>query len=61
MIILKRKKNNESNTEMRVTIVLKDENNKKLRDIQAKQTSKSQKSISFSNVVNQMIEKGLKN
>ena len=44
----------------RVTIMLDDKNNKALRREQAKQLLESDESISFSNVINQAVERGLK-
>jgi hypothetical protein len=44
----------------RVTIVLDDRNNEKLRQIQAKLIKFSENSVSFSKVMNDVIEKGLK-
>ena len=45
---------------LRVTIVLDDVNAEKLRNLQAKQIKSSTKSISFSRVVNEVLEEGLK-
>lgn len=45
---------------LRVTIVLDDINAEKLRNLQAKQIKSSTKSISFSRVVNEVLEEGLK-
>lgn len=45
---------------MRVTVVLNDGNIEKLRGIQAKMIRSSTKSVSFSNVLNQVVEEGLK-
>ncbi len=44
----------------RITIILDDDLRKKLHEIQAKQIKKSEKSVSFSRVVNEMLSKGLK-
>jgi len=44
----------------RITVVIDDANNKQLRIIQSKQIIKSPKSVSFSNVLNQVIKEGLK-
>lgn len=44
----------------RITIVLKSENTKKVRILQSKLIANSTKSVSFSAVINQLIEKGLK-
>ncbi len=44
----------------RITIMIDDELVKKLRDMQAKQIKESSRSVSFSNVLNQVVEKGLK-
>jgi len=44
----------------RITIVLEDELLKKLREKQAKQLSKSVKSVSFSSVINDVIRKSIK-
>jgi len=43
----------------RITIVLDEENHKKLRNLQAKKIKESTKSVSFSKVINEVIEKGL--
>ena len=45
---------------MRVTVVLSNGNVEKLRGIQAKLIRSSTKSVSFSNVLNQVVEEGLK-
>ncbi len=45
---------------VRVTVVLSESNLEKLRGIQAKLIKNSTKSISFSNVLNQVVEEGLK-
>ena len=45
---------------IRATIVLDESNMEKLRNLQSKMIKTSTKSISFSNVVNQVIEEGLK-
>ncbi len=45
----------------RVTIVLDDELDKKIRSIQAKQIIQSAKSVSFSRSLNEILRKGLKN
>lgn len=44
----------------RITIMLDDDNAKKLRILQAKKVKGSTSSISFSGVINEVIEKGLK-
>jgi len=44
----------------RVTIMLADDNDKKLRVLQAKAITKEQASISFSKILNQVLRKGLK-
>ena len=44
----------------RVTIMLDDDLVKKLYEMQAKQIKESQKSVSFSRVLNDIISKGLK-
>ena len=44
----------------RITIMLDSEIAKKLRNIQAKQIKETQSSISFSRVLNEVLEKGLK-
>ena len=44
----------------RVTVVLDDEIIKKLRTIQAKQIKTSTKSVSFSGIINQQLQKVLK-
>ena len=46
---------------IRITIVLDDDNIKPLRELQSKIISESEKSISFSRVINRMIKVGLKN
>ena len=43
----------------RVTVVMDDENFKKLRNLQAKMIKESDKSVSFSRVINDIIRKGL--
>lgn len=43
----------------RITIMIDDENNKKLRNLQAKMIKESDESVSFSRVINEIIEKGL--
>ena len=48
------------NMGIRVTIVLEEGNLEKLRGIQAKLIKTSTKSISFSNVLNQVVEEGLR-
>lgn len=45
---------------IRITVVLDPNNVEKLRGIQAKLIKTSTKSISFSNVLNQVVEEGLK-
>jgi len=45
---------------VRVTIVMDEENVKNLRGIQAKMLRSSTKSISFSFVLNRVVEEGLK-
>lgn len=45
---------------IRATIVLDEANMEKLRNLQSKMIRSSTKSISFSNVVNQVLEEGLK-
>ena len=44
----------------RVTIVLDDSNAEKLRNLQAKMIKTSSKSVSFSHVLNIILEEGLK-
>jgi predicted transcriptional regulator len=44
----------------RITIVLDDDLLKKLHEIQAKQIKKTQKSVSFSRVFNEVLRKRLK-
>lgn len=44
----------------RVTIMIDDDNNKKLRLRQAKMIEKEQKSISYSKVLNETLRKNLK-
>ncbi len=45
---------------IRVTVVLLESNVEKLRGIQAKLIKGSTKSVSFSNVLNQVVEEGLR-
>lgn len=45
---------------IRVTIMLDNENKTKLRGIQSKQIKKHEGSVSFSNVINQVLAEGLK-
>ena len=44
----------------RITIVLDDDNDKKLRIIQAKEIIKSVNSVSYSRIINTVIRKSLK-
>lgn len=44
----------------RVTIMIDDDNDKKLRNIQAKSIQKQQTSYSFSKVINEVLRKALK-
>ncbi len=44
----------------RITVVLDDELDKKLRIIQSKKIRKSKKSVSFSSVINEELRKSLK-
>jgi len=44
----------------RITIVLDDDNIKKLRTIQAKRIKESDKSVSFSRVINDVLRKNLR-
>jgi len=44
---------------IRITIMLDDDNSKKLRVLQAKKLKESNKSISFSRVLNDVLRKGL--
>jgi len=44
----------------RVTIMIDDDNDKKLRSIQARQIQKTQSSYSFSKVLNEVLRKNLK-
>ena len=44
----------------RVTIVLDDVNSERLRNLQAKMIKTSSKSVSFSHVLNVVLEEGLK-
>jgi len=41
-----------------ITIMLDDENLKKLRTLQSKMIKESEKSVSFSRVINEIIKKG---
>ena len=43
----------------RITIMIDEENVKKLRNLQAKLIKESEKSVSFSRVLNEIIKKGL--
>ncbi len=45
---------------IRITIVLDESNAEKLRGIQAKMIKSSTKSVSFSRVINRVLEDGLK-
>lgn len=45
----------------RITIMLEDEIYKKLRISQSKQIKNSVKSVSFSSVINSILEEGIKN
>lgn len=45
---------------LRVTIVLANSNAERLRNLQAKMIKSTSKSVSFSHVVNQVLEEGLK-
>ncbi len=45
---------------VRVTIVLDDANAEKLRNLQAKMIKSSSKSVSFSHVLNIVLEEGIK-
>ena len=45
---------------IRVTVVLSENNVEKLRSIQAKLIKNSTKSVSFSNVLNQVVEEGIR-
>ena len=44
----------------RITIVLDDDLNRKLRSIQAKMLKEKNRSVSFSRVLNQVLRRGLK-
>jgi len=44
----------------RVTIMINDDNDKKLRLLQAKKIQQEQRSISYSSVINEVIKKTLK-
>jgi hypothetical protein len=44
----------------RITIMIDDENLKKLRNLQSKRIRESEKSVSLSNVINETIKKGMK-
>ena len=46
---------------LRITIVLEDKHIKPLRDLQSKIILDSSKSVSFSRIINKMIQIGLKN
>ncbi len=45
---------------IRISIMLDEDLQKKLRELQGKMISRSQKSISFSHVVNEIIRRGLR-
>ncbi len=44
----------------RVTIMIDDDNDKKLRDIQSKRIKESQSSVSYSRVLNDILTRSLK-
>ena len=44
----------------RITIMMNSDIAKKIRNLQAKKIKESQQSVSFSRVVNEVLEKGLK-
>ena len=44
----------------RITIIIDDDLDRKLRALQAKQIMKSTKNVSFSNIMNQVLRKSLK-
>ena len=44
-----------------VTIIIDEENLKKLRELHAKRLQKSLRNVSFSRVVNEILKKGLRN
>jgi len=44
----------------RITVMIDDENLKKLRNLQSKRIRESEKSVSLSNVINGTIKKGMK-
>jgi len=44
----------------RITIMIDDENLKKLRNLQSKRIRESEKSVSLSKVINETIKKGMK-
>jgi hypothetical protein len=44
----------------RITVMIDDENLKKLRNLQSKRIRESEKSVSLSNVINETIKKGMK-
>jgi len=48
-------------TVKRISIMLDDELHNKLRVIQAKQLKRSVQSVSFSSVINELLEKAIKN
>jgi len=45
---------------IRISIMLDENLEKKLRELQAKLISKSKKSVSFSQVINEVLDEGLK-
>ncbi|MFQ5497793.1 MAG: hypothetical protein ACE5DU_07920 [Nitrosopumilus sp.] len=45
----------------RITVVLEQNTIKKLRELQAKQIKQSTSSVSFSKVINEILQKSLKN
>ena len=53
-------KNSLFHTAKRITVMIDDDLVKKLHEIQAKQIKESKASVSFSNVINEVLRKGLK-
>ena len=49
-----------SQVAIRITVMMDDENAKKLRALQAKRLRESQRSVSFSQVLNEQLKKSLK-
>lgn len=50
---------NPTNMKKRITVMIDDDNHKKLRNLQSKMIAKSEGTVSFSKVINETIKKGL--